>query len=371
MTPSLAWRRAALSAASLLCALIAGEVVARAVFPEPPDPARQPQIVYQYDRELRYVYLPNQKGWIDDGFVTINSFGFRGSEVAVPKPGGRFRIVVLGDSLTVGWGVGDGDTYCAQLERLLREKYPDRDLDVVNLGVSGYNTRQEVGLLERYLSRLDPDMVLVGFYTNDVPDSLEDIGPAAPNGTQILAAAPKAGQILRMHDPATQWETPLRKSRAVYLLGRVAKRWTGNGEWATAHYSMELDVLEGKQSALLDRAWTRVEEQFARLQSLSAAHHFSVGLVVLPCLEQAMGQFPNERYQSTIRALAQKFGFIDVDPLPSLKASRGRKDALFVPYDRNHPSAEGHRIIARSITDAIERQGTLQTAAERTDRGGS
>src|SRR6476646_3134385 len=99
------WRRVALSFAAMLFALGGCELAARLLFPAPPDPTRQPQIVYQYDPELRYVYVPGQRGWIDDGFVTINSLGFRGKEPVSPKPPGRFRVVVVGDSLTVGYGV--------------------------------------------------------------------------------------------------------------------------------------------------------------------------------------------------------------------------------------------------------------------------
>src|SRR5215510_4975989 len=70
------------------------ELGARLAFPAPPDPTRQPQIGYLYDPEIRYVNVPNQRGWIDDGFVTMNSLGFRGKETALPKPTGRFRIVL-------------------------------------------------------------------------------------------------------------------------------------------------------------------------------------------------------------------------------------------------------------------------------------
>jgi hypothetical protein len=122
------------------------ELGARLVYPAPPDPTRQPQIVYRYDPELRYVFEPNQKGWIDDGFVNINSLGFRGGETAIPKPAGRFRLVVIGDSLAMGWGVGDDETFAAVLERRLHQQYPGRDLDVVNISVGGYDTYQEVGL---------------------------------------------------------------------------------------------------------------------------------------------------------------------------------------------------------------------------------
>src|SRR5262245_896641 len=73
---------------ALLFSLIVCEVAARVAFPAPPDPTREPQIAYVYSQEVGYLHLPNQQGWIDDGFVTINTLGFRGAEPQTPKPAG-------------------------------------------------------------------------------------------------------------------------------------------------------------------------------------------------------------------------------------------------------------------------------------------
>jgi hypothetical protein len=43
-----------------------------------------------------------------------------------------------------------------------------------------------------------------------------------------------------------------------------------------------------------------------------------------------------------------------VDPLPSLVASSLQKPSLFIPYDRNHPSPAGHRLIAQSIATYLD-----------------
>ena len=64
-------RHLAVGGAATLLGLAVCEAAARAAFPAPPDPTRQPQIVYRVDPEVRYVLAPNQKGWVDDGFVTL------------------------------------------------------------------------------------------------------------------------------------------------------------------------------------------------------------------------------------------------------------------------------------------------------------
>ena len=255
-TPKLFWRRFSLAPFAVIVALAFSELAARIIFPTPPDRTRQPPLAYLYDPELEYVLAPRLKGWIDGGLVTVNSLGFRGAEVASPKPQGRLRIVIVGDSVTFGMGMGDAESFPAQLEHLLHEKFPGRDLDVVNLGVPGYDTRQEVTLLRRNLARLDPDVALVGFYTNDVPDVIADESTNAPAGKRTVARDRKIGQIFHMDPTSPSWfdRYPL-KSRLIYLVARAINRWRGADQWGTPGFAMEIDMLQGKDSALLQRAW--------------------------------------------------------------------------------------------------------------------
>src|SRR6266550_2974486 len=72
-----------------------------------------------------------------------------------------------------------------------------------------------------------------------------------------------------------------------------------------------------------------------------------------------MGVYANAHYQSRLRAMADRLGFFVIDPLPALAKSSPSTDALFIPYDRNHPSAAGHRIVAQTIVDYLDRHEEL------------
>jgi lysophospholipase L1-like esterase len=344
--------RLGLALGAVLFAVATCELAARVIFPAPPNPTRQPQIGYRVDPEIRYTPLPNQRGWIDDGFVTTNSLGFRGPEPALPKPPQRFRIVAIGDSVTFGFGVNDPETFCAQTEALLREHMPGVDLDVVNIAVPGFDTRQEVVLLRRNVSQLEPNLVLVGLYSNDIPDSLED----GTGGTAVAMPRADTKQTLQMNAaPTSWWDIQLRKSRAVYTMGRALRRFARKGEWGMSRFTMELDILEGRNTPQLDEAWARVAKQFDELRRLAVTHGFTVGVLVLPPREQVLGLYPHARYQDRVRSMAESAGFFMIDPLPALTASPERKDRLFVAYDRNHPSGAGHRLIAQAIVDDLSR----------------
>lgn len=103
-----------------------------------------------------------------------NAYGFRGEELADPKPAGTTRIVNLGDSATWGLNLASGDaTYSVQLARRLAAG--GGRFEVVNAGTVGYSSLQGVQLLRRWLDGLDADVVTIYLGNNDpAPGGLKD-----------------------------------------------------------------------------------------------------------------------------------------------------------------------------------------------------
>ena len=127
---------------------------------------------YLSDPVLGQRLAPGYDGWFAGVPVQINSLGFRDSrDYQLTKPAGTFRILVLGDSVTFGHGALSDTTYPYLLEQRLRQWRPDVNWEVWNLGVPGYNTTQELKYLERVGPIYQPDLVIVGFYENDLTDN--------------------------------------------------------------------------------------------------------------------------------------------------------------------------------------------------------
>jgi lysophospholipase L1-like esterase len=104
--------------------------------------------------------------------ATANALGFRGPAVDVPKPSGRYRILLFGGSTTHGWAVDDEQTLDASMRTLLAERDPERRFEVVNLAFDGYDSYQ---ILERLKSdglRLGPDLLILNTGINDVRNAL-------------------------------------------------------------------------------------------------------------------------------------------------------------------------------------------------------
>jgi len=95
-----------------------------------------------------------------------NSQGFRGTkEYEIVPPENCFRIVVQGDSVTLGHGVKDNETYAYLLEEMLNKD--GFRAEVINMAVSGFGTAEEIIQFREVAKKYKPDLVILGFFQND------------------------------------------------------------------------------------------------------------------------------------------------------------------------------------------------------------
>jgi len=115
---------------------------------------------------------PGYADWFAGVPVKINRLGLRDDrDYALAKAARTFRVLVLGDSVTFGHGSVYEHTYPYLVEQRLRAWRPDVDWQVWNAAVPGYNTSQELAQLVEVGSAFRPDLVVVGFFENDVVDN--------------------------------------------------------------------------------------------------------------------------------------------------------------------------------------------------------
>src|SRR5262249_8195102 len=118
-------------------------------------------------------------GWFAGVPVHINSLELRDPrEDSLAKQPNTFRILVLGDSVTFGHGSLYEHSYPYLTEQRLRAWNPAVDWQVWNAAVPGYNTSQELAHLLEVGDRFAPDLVVVGFYENDLTDNQPLVEPS-------------------------------------------------------------------------------------------------------------------------------------------------------------------------------------------------
>lgn len=98
----------------------------------------------------------------------ISNLGMRGKDRTAAKPAGVKRVLVVGDSIAYGIGVAAEQTFAATLETILNTYHPDAPVEVLNGGVAGYNTAQELAFLDQRGFDLEPDVIVLAYCPNDV-----------------------------------------------------------------------------------------------------------------------------------------------------------------------------------------------------------
>ena len=155
--------------------------------PPPPERSawRQPPL-NRFDPMTGVTHNPRVEGWwMVEGvtYVTINNEGFRDRNHAVAKPRDAFRVVVLGDSNAEAFQVPQENTFWSELERRLQgcPWLSHRPVEVLNFGVSGFGTTQELLTYQKFGRKYRPDIVLLAFFIgNDLRDNVRRLTEAGP-----------------------------------------------------------------------------------------------------------------------------------------------------------------------------------------------
>jgi GDSL-like lipase/acylhydrolase family protein len=186
------WALAVASALSVVLAAGATEVALRAARPSFLRRSRV-EHPHVYSETYGWALRPSTR-YVGRGgeTITVNDRGHRGAvHPGAPTPGAT-RVVMLGDSITFGTGVGDEDTFSNRLDAL-------PEIEVVNLGVDGYGTDQALIRLEREGLAYHPQVVILNFcvrndyFDNALPVALYDGRSPKPYFTL-------SGSTLSRHD---------------------------------------------------------------------------------------------------------------------------------------------------------------------------
>ncbi len=281
---------------------------------------------------LDYELAPDLE--IDTGkhLIKTNSMGFRSPEIKSEKGAGVRRALMLGDSFTFAFGTKRENTCPAVLERLL-EDGKEVNLEIVNMGVSGYGSKDEAALFLNRGSKLAPDLVIMQYFLND-----PNIGPVQP---------------LSAHYRPVKWWQRFNLTRLVYkLLWQRKIEKLGDGD-----YYRYLHNDPG--------SWRSVERSFEKLGEWSTQHKVPLLLVIFPALDVPdWPLYPYSDLHSKVAESARRQGFVTADLYRDFK--KYTKEELTLSADNFHPSAKAHEVAAQRLAEEIEKNfpGLLKKAPQ-------
>jgi hypothetical protein len=215
---------------SLLFGLILGELFLRLIdfsFPT----------LYLPDDYTGARLRPGAEGWNQtegEAYIRINGDGLRDREHSKAKPPDTVRIAILGDSFAFAAAVPTEATFWAHLERELNacHAFGQKQVEVINFGVTGYGTAQELLTLRHRAWDYSPDMVLLAFFPgNDVRNNskaleTENLRPffVIENGQLALDNSFLANPDYRRNKRVAEQRRALMGVRVYQLLRKVKAR---------------------------------------------------------------------------------------------------------------------------------------------------
>jgi len=276
--------------------------------------------MWRYAQDLKQVseipgvgheHRPGMSGVYMGVPVAINSMGLRDREYSLEKPAGVTRILMLGDSLTFGWGAPEEGTTSKALERLLNAGGPGR-YEVINTGVGNTNTAMQTAYFVNKGYRFQPDIVVLNYFINDAEET------------------PRKKE---------NWFTT-RSYAAVFLGGRwdiIQRMYLGKADWREYYRGLYHPGAAG---------WQEAERSFAELADFCRAKGFKLMVVNYPELHE-LADYPFADVTGKVAGLAESRGLPFLDLLPSI---RGEDPiSLWVTPTDSHPNAKAAELFAQAI----------------------
>ncbi|MHC4083595.1 MAG: SGNH/GDSL hydrolase family protein [Planctomycetota bacterium] len=116
--------------------------------------------------------------------IRTNSKGIRADrEIPYKRTDGVKRIVLLGDSFGMGYGVNLEDTFSSQMKKFLQGS--EVNSEIVNLGVPAYGNTEELVVLKEEGLKYQPDLVLLAWHPSDYSENVQSNLFGLENGRLI------------------------------------------------------------------------------------------------------------------------------------------------------------------------------------------
>lgn len=369
--------RSVLMLVSILVTLTIVEVLIRTFAPQPR--YYQPQYLYSADDELGHVLTPGFEGRMHSAEgateIRISDEGLRDKK---HEDSVAFRILGLGDSFTFGTMVEAEGTFLANIESQLAKRITTK-ADVVNAGTPGYGTDQEFKLLKRLFDRYNPNVVLVGFYLNDVletsmPDfTVEDGYCVPPESIRRKGGKKRRTMKRRIAVMMNTLQTPALLVNRLSAVPAFRKALSGIVSKARREDLERLQLYSKRNSPQTDAAWKLIGDYLREMSAFVTEQGSRIVVVYIPENRQAdsdlwkkdMLQFsamadsydrlhPNEQ----IARICQREGISFMDMTSEFRKKTDRGEKLYFTLDP-HFNEAGHELAAELIYEKLLNEDLL------------
>ena len=296
----------------------------------------------------------------------VNNLGLRGKDTSFKKPPGHYRVLMLGDSFTMGKGVEDDQTFSALLEVSLNRQRVcgSTTFEVLNGGVDSYAPILSYLQLSGDLAPLEADLVLLDLDLSDLLQEAAYREEAVYDSTGEIVGVPGSTRPLLLNQRIRSWID--QHTFFTRLLLFYTNKWLGyrdlSVQGVVTRANPELVKYTLAEDAInRDAQWTQIFDSIAKIKKLAEKRSMAFVLVVYPWGHQISetewvpgrynfvpkGATVSDRYLDTIGQRSKELGIELIDLFPAFRAYKG-STPLYFKYDM-HWTAEGHKLVASEL----------------------
>ena len=260
---------------------------------------------------LGHEHKKNETAILQSVEIRTNSLGMRGDE---PRNWDtiRRRVLFIGSSITLGWGVPEEDTMTVLLDEALGS-----DTEVLNAGIGNYNAVRYIRAFLQSGKNLSPSDIVVHYFVNDAE---------------------------KLDQGRDSWI--LRNSQLAVMGWILSQRFKAmiNGGDLVRHY----------ESAYAETAPGFIEMQaaLADLNAYAKEKEIRLYFVMVPDIHNLMN-YAFGFIHKKMKTIVEDQGMTFIDLLPAFDGINDPQEVWAMPGDP-HPNALGHHIMADYLLPHFE-----------------
>lgn len=257
--------------------------------------------------------------------VSINDQGFRGADFNLRESINKneYRILIVGSSITMGWGVEYNDVFTTRVQNQLNSSnnvVGGKPINIINMGIGNYNTLFQKILLKKQLDVFKPNLVVLHYFINDAETLVSNDHNLIVKNSYIAALA-----YVRMKQ---------------LLVMSKEKNYT------LSDYYLDIysDDSEG---------WIQTRKSIEEIQELLYSKNIDFCVLIQPELNTIDPNSGQERSYDKLREFLKKYNIKYYDLKNYFDDYSNNLYELWIQQDDTHPNSMGHSLMANGLYDLI------------------